>query len=56
VSLFKCFDQTHESIYPVKSHIMRIRCHFDDIMLIYKHFTVFLKTIHHRNLCTAENG
>jgi len=51
----------HASIFPVKSHIMRLRCYFDATMLIYKQFAVFLKTIHtkevhHRNLCTAENG
>ena len=36
----------HASIFPVKSPIMRIRCHFDATMLIYKHFAVFMKTIH----------
>ena len=61
VSLFKCFEQTHESIFSVKSHFMQIRCHFHAIMLIYNHFAVFLKTIHmekvhHRNLCKTENG
>ena len=61
VSLFKCFEQTYASILPVKSHIMRIQCHFHDIMLIYKHFAVFLKTmhtdeVHRRNLCQAEIG
>ena len=46
---------------PVKSHIMRIRCHFDATLLIYKHFAVILKMKHteevrHFNLCNAENG
>ena len=36
VGLFKCFEQTHASILPVKSHIMIIQCHFDATMLIYK--------------------
>ena len=49
------------SIYPVKSHIMRIRSQSDATMLIYKHFAVFLKTIHtkevhHHNVCKEENG
>ena len=61
VNLFKCLEQTHASIFAVKSHIMRMRYHFDATMLIHKHFAVFLKTIHtedvhHRNLCKAENG
>jgi len=39
---------------------MSIQCHFDAIMLIYKHFAVLLKTIdteevHKCNLCKAEN-
>jgi len=46
VSLFKCFEQT--PIFPVKTHIMRIRCHFDATILIYKHFAVFLKSDTHR--------
>ena len=59
-SLYKCFKQTHMSIYPVKRHIMRIRCYFDATKLKNKHFAVFLKTIHtkevhHHNLCKAEN-
>ena len=32
--------QTRESIFPVKSNIIRIR-HVDDTILIYKHFEVF---------------
>ena len=61
VSLFKWFEQTHASIFPVKSHTMRIRCHIHAIMLIYKQFAVFLKTIHtdevhRRNLRKADNG
>jgi len=40
VSLFKCFEQMHASIFLVKSHIMRIRCHFDATILIDKHFAV----------------
>ena len=60
-SLYKCFKQTHMSIYPVKRHIMRIRCYFDATKLKNKHFAVFLKTIHtkeviQRNLCQEENG
>ena len=47
MSLFKCFEQTHASIFPVKSHTMRIWCHFIVIMSIYKHFTVFLKNDTH---------
>ena len=34
------------SFFRVKSHTMRIRCHIHAIMLIYKHFAVFLKTMH----------
>jgi len=61
VGLFKCFEQTYASIFLMKTHIMRIQCHFDATILIYLHFAVFLKTIHseevyHRNLCKAENG
>ena len=46
---------------PGENNIMRMRCQFDATMLIYKHFAVFLKTIHteevhHRNFCKAENG
>ena len=44
VHLCKCFEQTHASIFPVKSHIMQIRCHFDATKLNYKHVEVFLKT------------
>ena len=60
VSLFKWFEQTHVSITPVKCHIMGIPCHIDASMLIYKHFAVFSKMIHtkevhHRNLCKAES-
>ena len=49
----KCFEQTHASIFPVKSHIMRIRRHFDATMLIYKYFAVFFNTIHTKKYTIA---
>ena len=42
VSLFKCFDQTHESIFPAKYRIMEIRIHVDATMLFYKYVAVYL--------------
>ena len=44
--LFEWFEQTKASIFLVKRHIMWIRCHFHAIMLIYKHFAVFLRMMH----------
>ena len=54
VSLFECFEQTYTSILPVKSHIMRIRCHFDVTTLNNKHVcSIFLKRYARLNFTIA---